>query len=152
MAIVTSCPLAGVRAGVDREPSVIERGSQPGGGAVTGVASGREPGSDVVRVRDRLVFRLVTAVAVGRCSCEHVVHVAAQARRVHMRARERESRVVMVERRGLPGGGRMADGAIRREPSRFVVRIRRAVVIVDMTAGTSWVELVIVIHVAHGAL
>ncbi len=74
-----------------------------------------------------------------------------------VRAGQRESRVVVIERRGRPVGRRVADGAIRRESCRDVIRHRtakrgRALPIRCMAAVTSGrVQRVIVVDMASGA-
>ncbi len=54
---------------------VIEVRTEPSGSRVTGLASGWEPGRDVVRILGVVEVRLMTADAVGRCSLVLSVNV-----------------------------------------------------------------------------
>ncbi len=68
-------------------------------------------------------IRLVARVAIGGQRCVVVVHVALRARHAHVRARQRESRLRVVERRRAPAAGRMALRAVGGESTRQVIRI-----------------------------
>ena len=91
---------------------------------------------------------LVTAVARGRESGIHVVRVARDARRDgRMRTRQREQCIVVVERRRLPRGVRMARRAICRKPG---VRRRgggREILLVAPVARRCEADI-LVVHVA----
>ena len=126
VAIRAGAPLALVRAGINREPGVIESGSDPSRSGVAGLAGGREGCGRVVRVRRALVFRAVTRIAVRRCIGVVAVQVAIRAGHADVGARQREPGRVVIERGPLPSGCVVADVALLRKTSLSVIRIRRA--------------------------
>ena len=102
---------------IGREISVIECRSRPGGRGVTGVASRWEAGRLMIRIRGVVVIGLVAADARGwqcRVVVVDVAHHAGHGRR-RVETSQRESRVVVIERRSRPVGGAMAGVACGRE-------------------------------------
>lgn len=91
-----------------REPGMVESGSRPGRRVVAGLAGSRESRCDVIGVGRVLIDRLVARIAVRGHGCVIVVHVAVGAGHCGMRARQRERRVVVIERGGNPRGGVVA--------------------------------------------
>ena len=85
-----------------REPRVVEGCIGPVRRVVAGGAGCRKASRGVVRIIGLLIFSLVATEAVGRKRCVIVVHVAIRARNVHVSSRQRESRVVVIERRRSP--------------------------------------------------
>ena len=112
-----------VGTGVDREPCVIKGRSGPGRCRVTSLASRRESGGDVVRIRRTCVLRLVARIAVGRCRREISIDVATGARHASMRSGKRKHRLAVIKRRGRPVRGTVTKGAILRESAGDVVGI-----------------------------
>ena len=112
---------------------MIERGRRPtiGGVALRAV---------VAEVRLRVVgfHRVVEVRLVARfASCwrsSEAIAVTLHAVHAHVLAREREARVVVVEGGRGPGTFVMAECAVRWEASRDVVRVRRSVVVRQVTA------------------
>ena len=82
----------------------------------------------VVRIRRRIVKRNMTGVAIRRRTHELSVNMALAARQRCMCARQGERRVRVIERRAGPIHRTMANRAIHREPSRYVIRIGRRVI------------------------
>ena len=116
---------------------------------MTGLACLRESAGNVIRVVCRVEVIHVTRRAGCAQSCEDVVHVTLGALYVNVRSRQWERRVVVIERRACPGGRCVAGGAIGRESSSLVIRIRRAVVIGHVATGASRTcQAVVAIHVA----
>ena len=102
---------AGVRAG-QREPRgrVIEGGAGPRGRAVALLASLREAGLHMVRIRGALEIFQVAADAGRVCAGQVVVaiHVALRALHAGVRARQREAGRRVIKSRTHPGGGAVA--------------------------------------------
>ena len=119
------------------EPGVIEGCIKPAGGGVTYPTGGRESGSNVVRTRRALVNRLVTGIAIRGSVVVVVLYVALSAWNAHMRSGQRESRVVMVERRRDPGCCSVANVALLWESCGYMVRIGGAAVVLDMACHAS---------------
>lgn len=102
-----------------------------------------------------VVIRLMATNASSRKRRVIVVHVAvyALARRNGMRSRQREGRVVVVERRIRPHRGVVAQFALLRESSRYVGGIRGVLEIVQMACNaSSAAQAVIVVDMAIRAL
>ena len=86
----------------------------------------------------------MAAVAGRRQAGVVVVHVALRALHARVRASEWERRLGMIKRCWHPRRGGVADFAGLRDPSRRVVRIRRALVILQVArdaGGRSEVEV-----------
>lgn len=118
-----------------REPGVVKSGTRPSRRGVARLASGGESCSRVVRVRRILIVRLVTGVAVGGNRSVVVVHVAVGAGHCGMRARQRERRVVVIERGGNPRGRGVAQVALLRESDLHVLRVSRALKLFQMASN-----------------
>lgn len=102
-----------------------------------------------------VVVRLVATNASGRQRRVIVVYVAvyALARWNGMRSRQREGRVVVVERRIRPHRSVVAQFALLRESSRYVSRIRGVLEIIQMARNASGAaQAVIVVDMAIRAL
>lgn len=106
-----------------REPGVVERCIGPVRRVVAGGAGRRETGCSVIGVICLLIIQLVAAVAIGRERRVVIVHVAICAGHVHMRPRQREGCVVVIEGRGSPACRAMANVALLREADRDMVWI-----------------------------
>ncbi len=63
----------------DPEPGVIERGTRPDRGRMTGFAGRREPSRDVIRTRGGQIHRLVTVVTQGGGQVVITAHVTQSA-------------------------------------------------------------------------
>ena len=135
------------------EPSVIKSRIQPGGGGVAGLARGRKSCRYVVGVGCSLVVLLMTPIAGGRQSGEIVVHVATGAGQRGVGAGQRERRVVVVKCRARPRGGVVTGVAGLGETCCRVVRIGRALVILQVTVNASTAgQVVVSVYVTLGAL
>jgi len=122
---------------IHRKPCVIESGSQPAGRAVAGDARGRETNRNVIRVGRACVVQLVAAVAVRGHGGVVVVHVATGARDRRMRTRQRERRVVVIERGRTPCRRAVTHVALLREPGARVIWVRRPFEVVQVARHTS---------------
>jgi hypothetical protein len=90
---------------IGREVGVIERRSRPAGRRVAGIASLREAGRRMVRVRRTRIVRIVAAVARRGQRRVVVVHVALRAGHVgRVIARQRERGHTVIKGRTLPVG------------------------------------------------
>lgn len=87
----------------------------------------------MVRISGALVILLVAAVAGSWQRGVVVVYVAARAWRSNVHPGKRESGVVVIERRGNPGTGVVADIARSREARGSVIGVRGAVEVRHMT-------------------
>jgi len=117
------------------------------------VASRWEACRGVVRIRCALVVLLVTAITGRWQGSVVVVDMTVRARRSDMRAGQREGGVVVVEGRRRPGGCGVANVAGLREPGRGVIRVRCAVVVLQMTRSTSSAcQVVVSVYMALSAL
>ena len=105
------------------EPGVIEGRAQPTAGAMARGTGCRKTCRNVIRIRRAAIVLRMAAVAVGRQRRVVVVYVATGAGRARVRAGQRETRVVVIERRLRPGGRVVADVALLGETDRHVVRI-----------------------------
>ena len=111
-----------VRAGErKRRVVVIEGSGGPGRSVVARGAGSGEARSYVIGVRGPGVVRLVAGVTIRRHSCVVVVGMARRARHSDMGAGKREGASRMVKRGRVPGRGRVANGAVRREAGGDVV-------------------------------
>ena len=127
------------------EPGVVEdRSCPPGDDLVACLAGGGEAGRHVIGVVGGQILNLVTRIAVGRERCVVVVHVATGARYGRMCSHERERRVVMVEGRGLPRRCAVADVALLGKSSSHVIRIRRALVILQVATHAGGIRQVVI--------
>src|ERR1019366_7424793 len=100
------------------------------------LARGGEPRGDVVRVGRRLVDVHVTRRAQRGSVRKLVIGVALHAGRVDVSAGERKSRGGVVEGGTQPVARVVTQGAIRRNTSRGVIRVRGARVILDVATVT----------------
>ena len=103
MAISATRPDLVMRAGVNRELAMRESGAGPCCRCVAVRAGGRKSGRRVVRVVGGRVFGLMARVAVRRRARKDVVHMAACAGRVDVRAGERELGGAVIECGRRPG-------------------------------------------------
>ena len=146
-----------VRAGqLETGGRVIESGVRPKHCVVAGLACRRERCSDVVHRRGCVVvIRLVARDTGCRRQVVVIVDVAigASARRHSVGAAQREAGSVVIKRCVQPGAGAVTLIAGLREVRRDVVRVRRALVVLEMAAdaGRSG-QVVIVVDVAISAL
>ena len=108
---------------VDVEPGVVEGRARPTGGRVTKGTGIRESRRDVVRVGGSRVIGFVAAVAIGRNRSVVILDMTAGTRHRRMRPSQRESGVVVIERRRAPGRGAMAHVALLWESNGGVVRV-----------------------------
>lgn len=74
----------------------------------------------------------MAGVAIGRGSCEHSTHVAAQAVNRDMRSGQRESCATMVENCGSPCNGVVANRAYLRKAGCHMVGIGGGVKVFEM--------------------
>lgn len=113
----------------------------------------RNPGRGVIRIRRPLK---VLQVARNTSRCRKVivpVGVALGACHLSVRSGQRKCRLRMVEGRRLPGGGRVTDLALLRDPSRHVIWIRRSLEILEVARNAGrGCEIEIAIRVALIAL
>lgn len=126
------------------EVRVIESGIQPASGCVAGGAAGRKSSRHMVRIRRCLIVRSVAAVAIGRQRRVVVVHVTVGTSYCGVRPRQREPRVVVVERSRRPRCSAMTNVALLRESRGHVVRVRRSLEILQMTVDASPARQVVV--------
>jgi len=134
---------------------VIEIRRRPSAGRVADLASRRNALLRVIGILRVLVIRHVTRHAAGIGDVVVVVDVAIRAlsRRYGVLAGQRESRLRVVEIRWLPGRGRMARLAILRKTKLHVIRIGRALEVLQVTRNARRIrDVVIVVHVAIHAL
>lgn len=132
---------------------VIECRRLPCRSGMAGLASLGESAGNVIRIARRIEVVHVTRRASRAQSREYVVHVTLRTLHIHVRSRQRERRVVVIESRPCPRGRRVAGGAISRETSSLVIRVRSAVVIGHVATGTNWTgQAVVAIRVTLRAL
>ncbi len=125
-------PHSGMRAGINREPSVIKGRPRPRCGVVAQRAGGGEGRRRVVGIGGALIIRLVTGEAVRGRSCKLPVDMATGAGHGGVRAGQREGRGVVIKARGSPGRRGVAHLALLREPRCRVVRIIGALEILQV--------------------
>ena len=145
----------GVRSG-QREPRgrVVKLAMAPEHRVVTTFAGGRETGMGNGSRGAGIIFQVA---GVTRCAIQRVVVVdmaiRTLPRRHSVRSRQRESGAVVVEGRIQPGSRVVTRGARLREVRRRVIRIRRTLVILQVTGDASRaVQVVVIVDVAIGAL
>ena len=135
---------------------VIEGAVRPADRIVAGLAGAREPRRDVIyRSCRSVVVILVTAHTRGAGDVVVVVHMAIGAlpRRYSMRPGQREAGAVVIEDRVQPRAGAVALIASLREVRGNVIRIRRALIVLEVARHASGaVQRVIVVDVAVSAL
>lgn len=119
--IGAGCPFARVGSGVDREPRVIERRSQPGRSVMASCARRRESRRDVVGTGYVRIVRLVTGIAIGRSAGVAAADVTTGTRNLDVRTGQWKRRICVIERRRLPRCRVMTDSAVGRKPGRDVV-------------------------------
>ena len=136
------------------EPGMVEdRARPPGDHLVARLARCGKARRDVIGIVRTLVFHSVTRIAVGRKQSVVIVHVAACAHDLHVCSHQWKGRVVMVERCRLPGCGAVADVALQGESPGHVIWIRRALVVLPVTADAGGVgQVVVAIDMAIAAL
>ena len=131
---------------------VVEGRIGPEHGVVAGFARGWEARRDVIHRRGRVVvIGLMARHTRGAGQVVVIVDVAIRTlpRRGRVRPGQREPRAVVVERRAQPGRGAVAGIASLREVRRHVIRIRRALVILQVTGDARRaVQRVVVVNVA----
>ena len=144
-----------VRSG-QREPRgrVVKLAMAPEHCVVTTLAGGRETGMGNGSRGASIIF-LVAGVT--RCAIQRVIVVdmtiGTLPRRHSVGSSQRESGAVVVEGRIQPGSRVVTRGAGLREIRSCVIRIRRTLVILQVTRNASGaVQVVVVVHVAIGAL
>ena len=135
---------------------VVEDGAVPIDRAMAAGTILRETRLFVRRVVGVVVIGLVTAPARPACQIEVIVGVALGALQAGVRAGQRKpgSRVVKSSRSGpVEGRSSMAQGAVLREPARFVRRVVGSVEVAEMAvdAGRA-VQAEVVVDVARRAL
>jgi len=133
---------------------VIEGCVEPRAGAMALIASLREVGRHVIRVRGSLVVLQVATDAGRRVEAVVVVDVAIGAlpRGDRVQSGEREAGAVVVERRVHPVGGVVTRVASLRKVRGHVIRIRGSLVVLQMAIHASRaVQGVIVVGMAIGA-
>src|SRR5690606_8056088 len=109
-------------------------GALPVGGGVAVLAGGRKSRGAMVRIPRAVVVVAVTGDTVARRAGEGAP-VARGAVDRAVPAGEREARERVIERRRLPGGGRVTGLAGGRETRGDVVRIPRALELVEVARG-----------------
>ena len=133
---------------------VIERGVRPDCCVMAHFARRRESRRSMRGVRRAGVILLVAGVASRRIQVVVVVDVAIGAlpRRDNVRTGQRESRAVVVKGRIEPSAGAVALIAGLREIRRDVVRISRALVILEVAGHAGGAgQVVVVVDMAIGA-
>jgi hypothetical protein len=107
----------------------------------------------MVRIRCGQVNRLMAAVTIRGHRGKVIVHMAARARnRRGMETCQRESRIIVIERRGLPHRSCVAERAVGRESNLRVDRSCRALISSQVARNTSGHrQLVVVVDVAARA-
>lgn len=116
-------PHSGVRAGVNREPGVIESGPRPRSCVVAQRAVGGEGCCHVVGIGGALVILLVAGIAGCRRSYELIINVATGAGHGGVRAGQGEAGQVVVKAGRHPRRGGMAHLALLREAGGRVIGI-----------------------------
>lgn len=115
---------------------VIERGARPVCSRVTRLAVLRESGGGVVWIRGRLIFLQMARRTVCGQTLVNAARMTLSAGCRDVRACQSERRLrVVIECGSRPVRGRMTQLAILRERSRDVIRVRRALVLFQMTRG-----------------
>ncbi len=116
--------------------AVIECGISPRRRRVAGSAGGRDSCLGVIGIRRSLEILHVARNTIRGCAGKLAVHVALGTGDSHVGSGQRELReCIVVERRGLPGRGRVATLARLRESGLYMVRIRCLLEIGEMTSN-----------------
>jgi len=153
VAVGTQARWHGVRARQSKSGSgVVERSIGPQHRVVARLASRREARGDMVHRRSRgVVVVLVARHAGGARQVVVVVNVAIRAltRRHSVRSRQHEAGAVVIEGRIQPGSRVVALVAGLREVRRDVIRIRRALEVLQVAShASSTAQRVVVVDVA----
>ena len=130
---------------------MIERRRRPAARRValrTGMA---EIIAHMIRIADALIIILVTGPAIAR-RVLIAARVAVDAVDRRVPTRQREGRLVVIERRRRPAGGRVAAGAIVIKAVADMIRIADALVIILVTGPAIARRVLIAACVAVGAL
>ena len=133
--VALGAPRAGVRAS-EREPGLrmIKLRALPLHGGMAGVASGGEPGGQMIWVGALLeIGQVASRALLGSCR-EIVPSVTLRARQVDMRAGKRKRCLVVREVDLLPLSGGVAELAGSRFSSCHMIRLGGLVVILDVAA------------------
>jgi len=135
---------------------VVKLAVSPEQRVVAGLASCRKTGLDVVHRRDRIVVIVLVAGNAGRARQIVVVvdmAIRTLSRRHHVVPREREAGAVVIERRVEPSGCAMARVARLRKVCRDVVRVRGALIVLQVAGhARRAVQGVVVVNVAVSTL
>jgi len=123
MAGAAGRPYPRVRAGVNREPGVVESGPRPRSCVVAQRAGGGEGCRHVVGIGGALVILLVAGIAGRRRSCELIINVATGAGHGGVRAGQGEAGQVVIKAGRHPRRGGMAHLALLREAGGRVIGI-----------------------------
>lgn len=115
------------------EPGVIKGCAQPTRVGVAERAGRGKTCSHVIRIVGSLIVDFMAAVTVCRQGRVIVVHVTIRARDRGVRADQGEGRVVVVEGRRTPPGRAVANVTLLREAHRDMVRVGRALKILQVT-------------------
>jgi len=116
------------------EPRVIERRSGPRRGGVAAGTARREPGGRMVGIVGPLIFRRVTAIAVGGKTGVVIVDVATRTGRAGVLPGQRKRCVVMIKRPLGPSHGVVAHLAGGRKTQLNVVHRAEGIVEVGLMA------------------
>ena len=116
------------------EPGVIERRSGPRRGGVAAGTARREPGGRMVGIVGPLIFRRVTAIAVGGKTGVVIVDVATRTGRAGVLPGQRKRCVVMIKRPLGPSHGVVAHLAGGRKTQLNVVHRAEGIVEVGLVA------------------
>lgn len=136
---------------VNREVGMVPVGRDPRRGVMASGAGGRKSGRRVVRIGRSGVIGLVARVAVRRQGRVIVVYVTAGARNVDMEAGQRKRRVVVIEAGRDPSCRVVTHVALLRESRGDVIRIGRALKILQVTAHAGRAgEVIVVVYMARG--
>ena len=129
VAIRTERPLLRMPTGIDSEILlvVIKGRRNPGRSRMTRLASMTEVPGHMVRVRRAFKIQLMALIAARISQLIIVANVTILTLRRCVPPGEREIRGVMLERRRLPGCGRVTLHAVRRKTALHVIRIERRV-------------------------
>jgi len=128
---------------IDVEPGVIEGRARPARRVVAQRTRVREPGGDVIRIVRSLILGSVAAIAIGRNCRVVVIDVALRACHRGVRSRQREARVVVVERCRCPSRSAVAHVALLRKIACDVRWIVRLLIIGEVAGNTRSVRQVV---------
>lgn len=137
---------------VNREVGVIPVCRDPRCGVMASGAGSRKSCRRVVGISRASVIGLVARVAVRRQGRVVVVDVATGAGNGHVRSRQRERRVVVIEAGRYPCRRVVTHVALLRKSHRGVIGIGCALKILQVTANTSRAgQVIVVVDVARSA-